>query len=202
MSLDVRALEEQSDEALARMALDDPSNAAARRAAALLFGRYQRRVYLWCFRYCRNHERALDLAQDVMLSACRNLSSYNGEGRFFSWLFAITRNRCLNALRKPPLLRDEAVDLETLHAPQAGPDEAWVEKLGEETVLKAIRDHLDAREQEAIYLRCFERLPVDEITTMLSITSASGARGLLQSARRKLRAALAKPLRDHRGGGR
>ena len=51
----------------------------------------------------------------------------------------------------------------------------------------------DAREQEAIYLRCFERLPVDEITSLLSITGASGARGLLQSARRKLRAALAKP---------
>lgn len=189
----MRAQEEQSDEVLARIALGDPSDPEARRAAAVLFGRYQRRVYLWCFRYCREHERALDLAQDVMLNACRSLPSFGGQGRFFSWLFAITRNRCLNALRRPPLLRDEDVDPETLRAPQTAPDDEFEEKLGEQAVLDAIRDHLDAREQEAIYLRCFERLPVDEITSLLSITGASGARGLLQSARRKLRAALAKP---------
>jgi len=45
-------------------------------------------------------------------------------------------------------------------------------------------------EQKAIWLRCFERLPIDEITGMLGIEAKSGARGMLQTARRKLKAAL------------
>jgi hypothetical protein len=39
-------------------------------------------------------------------------------------------------------------------------------------------------------LRCFERMPVDRITETLCLENASGARGLLQTARRKLRAEL------------
>ena len=39
-------------------------------------------------------------------------------------------------------------------------------------------------------LDSFERMPVDEITKMLKIESASGARGVLQTARRKLKAAM------------
>jgi DNA-directed RNA polymerase specialized sigma24 family protein len=37
-------------------------------------------------------------------------------------------------------------------------------------------------------------MPVDEITALLGVSGASGARGLLQRARRKLRAAM-----DRRG---
>jgi DNA-directed RNA polymerase specialized sigma24 family protein len=53
-----------------------------------------------------------------------------------------------------------------------------------------LREHLSPVEQEAIWLRCFERLPVGDVTRMLGLTHASGARSVLQSARGKLRAAL------------
>jgi DNA-directed RNA polymerase specialized sigma24 family protein len=52
-----------------------------------------------------------------------------------------------------------------------------------------------------LWLRCFEKVPVDEITRMLGITEASGARGVLQRARRRLRAALAEDDRRLSAGG-
>ena len=55
-----------------------------------------------------------------------------------------------------------------------------------------LRDHLSPLEQEAIWLRCFEGLPVPEVTRLLGLTHASGARSVLQSAREKLRTALAR----------
>lgn len=81
--------------------------------------------------------------------------------------------------------------------PSAGPDRIFEERLDEEELLNLIRSHLDAQEQEAVWLRCIEGLPVDEITRMLDLGTASGARGLLQRARRKLRSAMAG---DHSGG--
>ena len=49
---------------------------------------------------------------------------------------------------------------------------------------------LTEAERQAIVMRCFERVPVGDITDALRIEGASGARGLLQTARRKLRAVL------------
>jgi DNA-directed RNA polymerase specialized sigma24 family protein len=53
-----------------------------------------------------------------------------------------------------------------------------------------MRSHLAPLEQEALWLRCVERMPVDEITRVLGIEGSTGARAVLQSARRKLRAVL------------
>jgi RNA polymerase sigma-70 factor (ECF subfamily) len=185
-----RSESKPSDEALLARAMAWPADRHTRQAASELLERYQDRVYLWCFRYVRDHEQALDLAQEVLLKAYRSLATFQGKSRFSSWLFAIARNRCLSELRRPSLLFDPESDPDAMATQAASPGRQLEEKLAEEEVLDLIRNHLEPREQEALWLRCFERLPVDAITRMLHISEASGARAVLQSARRKLRAAL------------
>jgi RNA polymerase sigma factor (sigma-70 family) len=77
-----------------------------------------------------------------------------------------------------------------LEDPGLRPDELLESKLDEENVLELIRNHLDPLEREALWLRCYEGLPVEEITRLLRIEASTGARSILQRARRKLRAAL------------
>ena len=88
-----------SDQELVALAVRERTSPAGRAAASELLGRHRGRVYIWCHRYVRDHERALDLAQDVLLSAWRSLDSFQGRSRFSSWLFSIARNRCLSAVR-------------------------------------------------------------------------------------------------------
>ena len=159
-------------------------------AAAELFGRYQRSVYLWCFRYVNDHEKALDLSQDVFLRALQGLEAFAGRSRFSSWLFSITRNHCLNEVQRVDLLRDECPDPDCIGGGETGPDRKLEQREGEKRILHLLRATLEPREQKAIWLRCYERLPIDEITKVLDIKTRSGARGMLQTARRKLRAAL------------
>jgi RNA polymerase sigma-70 factor (ECF subfamily) len=179
-----------SDEELADLAVRDPGTTEARAASSELLGRYAERVYTWCFRHVRDHEQALDLAQEVLVNAYRRLDSFGGRSRFSTWLFAIARNRCLSELRRPALLYDDDVDLDAVAAAEDTPDTVLQRRLGEESVLALIRECLAPREQEALWLRCFERMPVDAITAVLQIPGTSGARAVLQSARRKLRTAL------------
>jgi RNA polymerase sigma-70 factor, ECF subfamily len=180
------------DEALVLAWQRDPTGRAGRSAVEELFVRYDERVYAWCFRFCRDHERALDLAQEAQLEAYRSLASFEGRSRFSTWLFTITRFRCLRSLRRPALLRDESEDPDALPDSGRGP-EAEVESRMDAARLKAlVRESLETREQQALWLRCEEGLPVETITEMLGLDSTSGARGLLQTARRKLRAALAR----------
>jgi len=178
------------DEALLAAALRAGDLAARDQAVTRLLSRHQRRVYLWCYRLVRDHERALELAQDVLLSAWRHLESFGGRARFSSWLFALARNRCLTELRRsaPPFAR--ACDLDELRDGHGDPERCLLERIGEEELLDLIRTELDRQEQEALWLRCFDGMPVDAITEVLDIRDASGARAVLQRARRKLRAAL------------
>jgi RNA polymerase sigma-70 factor (ECF subfamily) len=179
------------DGELVRRACESPDEATRREAAAELLGRYRARVYAWCMRHLGDHDRALDMAQEILLLAYRNLGSYQGRSPFAGWLWAVTRNRCLNELRRPRLLSDEEVELDALPSPGRRPDEALEESLHEAQLVALIHETLDPVEQQALRLRCFERMPVDAVTRALGIQEASGARAVLQRARRKLRAALA-----------
>ena len=79
------------------------------------------------------------------------------------------------------------------------PDEALLRKLDEEELLSLIHKNLSGEEQTALWLRCIERVPISTLTGLLGLEQASGARGLLQRARRKLRAARGQHLEC--GGG-
>jgi RNA polymerase sigma-70 factor, ECF subfamily len=170
----------------------DPESVAGRRAASALLARHRGRVYAWAMRMLRDHEDALDVAQVVLLKAWKALPGFDGRSRFSSWLFALTRNECLTALRPRLLRRDESVDPHAFLVDDTDPGRRLEDEEEERAMTALLRETLNPVEQQAIWLRCFERLPVDEITRMLGLTQASGARVVLQSARDKLRRALAR----------
>ncbi|HPF69830.1 MAG TPA: sigma-70 family RNA polymerase sigma factor [Candidatus Krumholzibacteria bacterium] len=161
----------------------------AEAAATELFGRYQGRVYAWCRRYTRDAEQALDLAQDVLLTAFRRLATWEGRAPFGGWLFTVTHHACLRATRSRPLHRDDGIVLEDLPDPRRDPASEFENLQERRALLDLVQSTLDPLEQRAVWLRCAEKMPVEDITRVLGLKQASGARGLLQTARRKLRAA-------------
>jgi len=184
------------DDQLIQAVVRDPQGRAGQSAASELLGRYQQRVYLWCYRYVRERERALDLAQEVLASAWRALPSFRHGSKFSWWMFVITRNRCINAVQAPSLLRDDEAELDRLPASSPDPAVAYEQEQDEESVRRLMMEHLDEDERLALWLGCFERMPVEGITRALNLTNATGARALLQRARRKLRAALGARARE------
>lgn len=186
----------RTDAELLREIRREPGSPGALAAGSELFGRYRLKTYQWCFRVVRDHDTALDLAQDALLSAWRGLAGFDERSQFSSWLFAIVRNRCLTAVRKRVNVRDESVEPDDLLADGRDPLDVLADRQEERAVLEAIREDLEPIEQEALWLRAVERMPVDEITRVLRIRSASGARGVLQGARRKLKARFGSRMED------
>lgn len=179
------------DEELARRARHDPNGFEGRRAAAWLLGRYRGRVYGWCLRYVRDHERALDLSQEVLMIAYRALEGFESRAPFSAWLFVIARRQSIRAMRPRMLVRDEGAVLERLVEPGPGPDDLFATSRAHEELLELMQATLTPREQDALWLRYVEHASVEDITRTLQVPTISGARGLLQTARRKLRAAMA-----------
>ena len=61
---------------------------------------HQDRVYAFCTRMLSDREDAQDVAQEVFLSAYRNLAGFRGEASLSTWLLRIAANRCLNRIRQ------------------------------------------------------------------------------------------------------
>ncbi len=185
-----RSPSELPDEDLVALAVAERGTPRGEAAAAELFGRHADRIHAWCRRMLRDPERALDVAQEAQIQAWRHLERFERRSKFTSWLFVIVRNRCLSALRPVSLVRDPEADLDEVVDPRRGVDEELVERQDEAALRRLIAEVLEPDEQQALALRCFERVPVEEITVILGLDNRSGARALLQKARRKLRAAL------------
>lgn len=174
-----------SDRELLDRARESRDRAAARAAAGELLRRYRRPVYVWCFRYVGEHERALDMAQEVLLAAYQRMGEFEGRAAFSSWLYAITRNRCLNEIRHDDRRAD--VEPDSLIDESNRFDERLEAEIESEKLVALAARVLDEQERKAIWLRYAEMMSVDQITAVLKLDQKSGARAVLQRARRKLR---------------
>lgn len=182
------------DEDLVACFQADPGGEAGQAAAAELLQRYRDRVYVWCRRRLGDHDAALDAAQDTLIAAYRALPGFGGRARFSSWLFAVARNRCVSALRaRPPATGDDTA-LENLVDGAPDPEAMLLDREVQALVLELMDRVLDTEERTALWLKACEGLPVEEISRLLQLPGASGARAVLQRARRRLRAALAARL--------
>lgn len=181
---------ERPDDELVAEYVRDREGVPGRAALDVLVARWSVPVYRWAHRIVRDRDRALDLAQDSLVQMLGALPRYEPRGRFAAWLFVIVHHRCVAAVRPRSLRHDPEIDADTLPAAEPGPDEAHESEEERTRVFAAIDGVLDEKERAALWLRASEGMSVEEITRVLRLESATGARGLLQTARRKLRAAL------------
>lgn len=182
--------EELSDEALIAQARAEADKGATEQYLNELFRRHHVKVARWCLSVTGDRESAADLAQEICVKAYQNLAYFKGQSKFSTWLYSITRNHCLNALRSrsnaPEMDSDEMV-METL--PDMGSDSplATVERKQQaEIARQLINETLDEKEKAVFTLHFGEELPLDAITRMLKLENASGAKAYLVSAKRKL----------------
>ncbi|MBI9107256.1 MAG: sigma-70 family RNA polymerase sigma factor [Spirochaetales bacterium] len=65
-----------------------------------MFRTYDRRIYLTALRFLGNRDEAADIRQEVFFRAWKHLGSLDSSRPVFPWLFRITRNLCINRLRR------------------------------------------------------------------------------------------------------
>jgi RNA polymerase sigma-70 factor (ECF subfamily) len=82
---------------------EDPDLDRARNGDREAFGRlvrrHQRRVYAAALHILGNHSDADDATQETFVRAFRGLPTFDGRADFFTWLYRITVNTSLNAMR-------------------------------------------------------------------------------------------------------
>ncbi|HEX4422717.1 MAG TPA: sigma-70 family RNA polymerase sigma factor [Kofleriaceae bacterium] len=185
------------------MADEDPDLDRARQGDREAFGRlvrrHQRRVYAAALHILGNHSDADDATQEAFVRAYRGLATFDGRADFFTWLYRITVNTALNALRsgKRGAALSQRGGAEAAHVggrPEAlgqaaiSPEQQAV-RTGEVTrVLDAVAQ-LSPALRVTIVLATIEELPHKQIAEILEVPEGTVA-WRINEARRLLKLRL------------
>jgi RNA polymerase sigma-70 factor (ECF subfamily) len=131
-----------------------------------LLARYRARVVRLAAHILRRPGEAEDVAQEAFVRAFRNLRSFRGEGRFYTWLYQIVVRICLDRRR---LARwDAEMPLDTLSACHAEAD-SGLAAIESQLLVETLLDQLTPPMRAMLVLRELEGLEYEEIARVLQI---------------------------------
>ena len=195
--IEARAQQRLEDDELIRQAQH-----GERGAFDQLVRRYDGAVLRLALHMLGNEQDAQDVHQEAFLKAYRHLSNFRFECSFYTWLYRIVTNLCLDALRRrksrredPSTVTDSSGDVIDLMANLSD------DRAGANPELELRRKHLNDRIQTALglltprermvfELKHYQGLKLRTIGEMLQTTEET-AKNTLFRATRKLRANLA-----------
>ncbi len=91
-------------------------------AFRVLVERYQARAFRLALRVMRDEEQARDVVQEAFLKVYRSLDRFEGRSSFYTWLYRVVMNLCLDAKRRDH--SDRHVEWDEEHALQTDPASA------------------------------------------------------------------------------
>ena len=130
---------------------------------------------------------ALDVLQETLLAAYRNLHRYNPDWRFSTWLFTIAHRNAITHRRRRSTAH-APLENRPAHDPES-PDSAAELSENRSRLWDAARTLLDPDAFTALWLCYVESLPADQIGLVLH-RNANAVRILLHRARHRLAESL------------
>jgi RNA polymerase sigma-70 factor (ECF subfamily) len=152
-------------------------------AFRLLVERYQGRAYRLALRVLRDEEAARDAVQDAFVKAYSALGRFEGRSSFFTWLYRLVMNQCLDARRRDKSGREVAFEegggqelvpesslelIPEVDGVSFAPAASLMRKELLEHLARAV-DQLPPAARETLLLREVEGLSYSEIASALDI---------------------------------
>jgi RNA polymerase sigma-70 factor (ECF subfamily) len=147
---------------------------------------YQRKVYSICYGMLKDNDDALDVSQEVFVKVYRYLEKFNHQSSFYTWLYRITHNTCIDYIRKNTRVRkveyddrigrdaDEIEGGEHVLPSTLGlnPDKVYGRKELREKMLEAL-ETLSEKHRTILILREVEGLSYEEMAEVLNISKGT-----------------------------
>lgn len=178
--------DEEPDNAADVLALVERAKRQDRDAAEELVRRYQDKAYAVAYRTCSgDSEEAKDLTQEAFLRAFRSIEQFQGKASFYTWLYRIVVNTCLDGVRRQnrrrfffPPSSPEGDDGRTDHLegkPDPRSDSDPAANLSRRELKREVQralDGLSSAQRMVFELKVFEEMSISEIARLTN--SAEG----------------------------
>lgn len=143
--------------------------------------RYERVLFAVARRMLGNYEDALDATQNAFIRAYQGLDTFDPERRFYSWIYRIAVNECLNA-RRARRPNDPLTD--QIEAAADGSPLAGVEAAEQSEVIDAALVRLSEDYRLVLVLRHFADLSYGEISDVIGVPEKTVKSRLFEARQR------------------
>lgn len=140
-----------------------------------LFRKYHDRVYAVVYRFTGRADEAEELSQQVWIKLWKNVKTYRGDSKFFTWLYRVVTFHCLDAARKskrqPDWVFPDAEDSWDRVPFQPGPVDSPDQVLHRKEIMDRFHralEQLKPVHKMALLLREIEGLTYDEIAETMN----------------------------------
>lgn len=154
---------------------------------AVLVEKYKVMVFSMAVKLLKSKEEAEEVSQDTFIKAYKNLSKFEGNSKFSTWLYKIAYRNCLDVLKKNTT-RYNFTDINEITSNQIEETETileGIEKVERSKVLKECLQKLPEEERTILWLFYFKELSLNEIVEVTSL-SKSNVKVKLHRARKQL----------------
>jgi RNA polymerase sigma-70 factor (ECF subfamily) len=155
-------------------------------ALAEILRGYRRKVFGLAYSFVRNRETAEDVAQEVFIKVWRALPAFDARASLSTWIYAITRNTSLSALR---VRRNQAqLDDDVAIGAELEIESAAAEASAENALLLRLVQQLPEKQRQVVLLFYMQEQSHEEVAKMLAMPVGT-VKTLLHRARMSLAAA-------------
>ena len=151
--------------------------------------RWQKPLVNLAYRFCRDRQRAEDMAQEAFLRAYRSLAQWRREGAFSTWIFAIATNVYRNELRRMPVYASPLEAIPELRA-AGNPDVGYEQGLRDRTVHRAL-DSLPEKYRSSLVMFYFHDMDISRAAQSLGVPEGT-VKARLARGREMLRSKLSR----------
>src|SRR5215471_3037523 len=132
-----------------------------------LYAAYQTRLFRYLLRMVGDTGTAEELTNDTMVAAWKAAGSFKGQSKPSTWLFAIARNKALNAMRGQHPVMVEVETAMAVAASSSDSPETSVSRGSLHAVMKQALQELSAEHREVIELTFYQELSYQEIAEIM-----------------------------------
>ena len=131
-----------------------------------LYDRYASGMFVVCRRYANSREEAEDMLMEGFMNVFKNLSSFKGDSKFFTWVYSVMVNTAVSHYRSVKRFRNELLAEDVLDGDEFAEEERITASLEASRLLDLMEQMPDGM-RVVFNLKAVEEYSFSEIAEML-----------------------------------
>lgn len=137
----------------------------------ILVNKYQKKIYWIVRKMVLDHDEANDITQDIFIKIHSSLKDFRGDSKFFTYIYKISVNFCLNHISKKKRTSNREVDIEDetldIKSDDMATDGHYDEKRKQKLLKEAI-ENLEGQQRAVFNMRFYDNLSYEEIANVMN----------------------------------
>jgi RNA polymerase sigma-70 factor (ECF subfamily) len=133
----------------------------------MLTYKWQQPLFNFCLRYIGDSDCAKDIVQLVLLKIYQKLKTLEDHSKFSTWIYSITRNLCLDEIRRK---KHESLENKNLDIADSKNYEDELSQEDTAVIIKKALQKIPEDQREVVVLKTYQNLKFVEIAEILGIS--------------------------------